>query len=753
MLTHFPWCLITIFLFSTVSSSTPTSSSTSTLISPPSFLSSPSSSSNLTHNSLLQYLNTLYYPHTQLIVNYLDLFINHNDLESSCVSSLVKLKKGLEINALWAVKFLDASGRGNGGLLNYYVIDLGNYDECLSLSVHGDSKLDSSFTGQYCLAKLNLPTIVDDEVSSAKLNGTLIEFLSNSFEQLKLSLPQIGICLPSTCQPKQLSETINKYTHQTGLTIELGPFCDTKETYQEPFSTIEKIAFTVIGILIGLTILGTIFDQGWLKHFSAIRNLNRLVKETNDSDKLALNFINGGKVYYLVLSIFGHIWYIMGTLIPPMYMGIFSYNISNSAILRELSSNCLLFIEIIIFVGGVLTMYTCYQVLDKTRGRLSFIQYMVVRYLRTTPTLIASIFLIFIWPRLGSGPFFRELAAKQTDNCAKHWWRNLLFINNYQHIFDMCLPATWYLSSDFQLYAVSYLPIILLHRKPKLGLFTCFTYIVGSALYMMYDATRRDLKPLIDMRSVTITTINGISDLYFPFHLHIQSYIMGVLSGYAVAIKKKPNIKNFFTIGWIVSVSMGLSTLYFTYLIKFDPNVTRFGELMFIGFHRILVVVGFAWATYAFSFNSGVWLKKLFAWKFFTPISNMSLSIVLIQFVYMFYDLGTKRQPLVFTNYNQIIYGIMSLLMCILLGGFLHLIVEAPTSNLLASSLRSNRRSSSKSTQSPTTETPTSSSTNEINTELKKSTNHLNQNSINHNNNNIDNNLESKNESNHVKQD
>lgn len=148
---------------------------------------------------------------------------------------------------------------------------------------------------------------------------------------------------------------------------------------------------------------------------------------------------------------------------------------------------------------------------------------------RTTPTLIASIFLIFIWPRLGSGPFFRELAAKQTDNCAKHWWRNLLFINNYQHIFDMvsffphqfrynfyrylifyfsllfqCLPATWYLSSDFQLYAVSYLPIILLHRKPKLGLFTCFTYIVGSALYMMYDATHRDLKPLIDMRSVTM---------------------------------------------------------------------------------------------------------------------------------------------------------------------------------------------------------------------------------------------------------
>lgn len=50
---------------------------------------------------------------------------------------------------------------------------------------------------------------------------------------------------------------------------------------------------------------------------------------------------------------------------------------------------------------------------------------------------------------------------------------------------------------------------------------------------------------------------------------------------------------------------MGLSTLYFAYVIKFDPNVSRLGELLFIGFHRILVVVGFAWATYAFSFDSG----------------------------------------------------------------------------------------------------------------------------------------------------
>ena len=52
---------------------------------------------------------------------------------------------------------------------------------------------------------------------------------------------------------------------------------------------------------------------------------------------------------------------------------------------------------------------------------------------------------------------------------------------------------------------------------------------------------------------------------------------------------------------------MGLSTLYFAYVIKFDPDVTRFGELLFIGFHRILAVIGFAWATYAFSFDSGGW--------------------------------------------------------------------------------------------------------------------------------------------------
>ncbi|XP_015785670.1 nose resistant to fluoxetine protein 6 [Tetranychus urticae] len=710
---------------------------TSTSLSSPE-INNDSSSSYL--KKTLQTFKTIYYPHNQLIVDYLETIVSDVELNLTqpCVQSLDKLKEGLKANAIWAMKFLDASGHGNGGFFNYYIVDLGNYDECLSLSINEQTQSGPvTFDGQYCLAKLHTPPIMDSDITQSNFNGTLIEFLKNSEEQLKLSLPQIGVCLPSTCEPSQIASAINKHAHRNGLTVELGPFCDTKDVYQKPYSTIEKIAFAIIGIFIGLTILGTIVDQGWLSHFSALRNIERLVKQTNNSDKLTLNFINGGKVYYLILSIAGHIWYIMGTLIPPMYMGIYSYNLSHSAILRELSSNCLLFIEIIIFVGGVLTMYTCYQVLEKTRGRLSFIQYIVVRYLRTTPTVIASILLIFIWPRLGSGPLFRELATKQTDNCIKHWWRNLLYINNYQHIFDMCSPATWYLSSDFQLYAISYLPIVLLHRRPKLGLLTCFMYILGSGLYMMYDATQRNLRPLIDMREVTITTINGISDLYFPFHLHVQSYIMGVLAGYAVAIKKEPFSKEIFTIGWIVSVTMGLSTLYFAYVIKFDPNVSRLGELLFIGFHRILVVVGFAWATYAFSFDSGVWLRKFFDWKFFTPISNMSLSIVLIQFVYMFYDLGTKRQPLVFTTYNQLIYGIISLVMCAILGGILHLTVEAPTSNLLASSMRQRKVQSKKSEMKSQMES-------KIKSEVKNA---------NLNNNNIDG-LKSKNEeSNHVKQD
>lgn len=50
---------------------------------------------------------------------------------------------------------------------------------------------------------------------------------------------------------------------------------------------------------------------------------------------------------------------------------------------------------------------------------------------RLTPVYVIIIgFYIWIFPLIGSGPFW-NLLIEDSAYCAKNWWMNLLYINNY----------------------------------------------------------------------------------------------------------------------------------------------------------------------------------------------------------------------------------------------------------------------------------------------------------------------------------
>lgn len=40
-------------------------------------------------------------------------------------------------------------------------------------------------------------------------------------------------------------------------------------------------------------------------------------------------------------------------------------------------------------------------------------------------------------------------------NCKNYWWRNMLFIQNLYPLQDMCMSWSWYVATDFQLFALS----------------------------------------------------------------------------------------------------------------------------------------------------------------------------------------------------------------------------------------------------------------------------------------------------------
>jgi len=69
--------------------------------------------------------------------------------------------------------------------------------------------------------------------------------------------------------------------------------------------------------------------------------------------------------------------------------------------------------------------------------KIRFGPYVLLRWIRYTPPLIGTICMMVGAELLGNGPLFHhDLIWPTVSGCYSHWWRNLLYINNYSDNFS-----------------------------------------------------------------------------------------------------------------------------------------------------------------------------------------------------------------------------------------------------------------------------------------------------------------------------
>lgn len=155
--------------------------------------------------------------------------------------------------------------------------------------------------------------------------------------------------------------------------------------------------------------------------------------------------------------------------------------------------------------------------MKRRNGRIPFLIYVLVRWLRTLPVILACLMMIYACPNTSSGPLFGLQLRNFTDNCNKCGWADVTGFSNkmraseivswrymlyilyilYIYVYNIkyihtwyrfhklelpfqCLPHAWYLSADFQLYVMSYFLVLLLFRKSMLGIKVSVFIIFGS---------------------------------------------------------------------------------------------------------------------------------------------------------------------------------------------------------------------------------------------------------------------------------
>ena len=258
------------------------------------------------------------------------------------------------------------------------------------------------------------------------------------------------------------------------------------------------------------------------------------------------------------------------------------------------------------------------------KGRVDYFLLMAIRWMRFVPPLIASIFLLYLAPLLGSGPIFKSAFETMSYPCYKNWYKNILFVNNLwletvdemvsqrkkygigycdlaqnQYFALQCNGPTWYLSAEFQLFLFAPIVLIFLYRKPKLTM-----YGLGSLTILGCFTT---LMPVLWGKRPANNLLNSwvedteqlYDDMYYylyPPYAHVSAYALGILIGYVM--RKYPDqcqnlSKLKVTAIWIVSI--GLGVFAFTYNKDWnkpgkDPSDF---ELLFYVATKSLVISGF----------------------------------------------------------------------------------------------------------------------------------------------------------------
>ncbi|XP_011706939.1 PREDICTED: nose resistant to fluoxetine protein 6-like [Wasmannia auropunctata] len=123
-----------------------------------------------------------------------------------------------------------------------------------------------------------------------------------------------------------------------------------------------------------------------------------------------------------------------------------------------------------------------------------------------------------------------DIYEKSHEICAKYWWRNLVYINNFFDVNVMCMSWSWYLANDMQFYIVAMTLLILstmyFHAVVKiLG-----GFLIGSIILSGYISYIYEYIPTLDV-------LNRFADVFYtPPWMRIIPYIIGIIVGYILTI-------------------------------------------------------------------------------------------------------------------------------------------------------------------------------------------------------------------------
>ncbi|XP_042904392.1 nose resistant to fluoxetine protein 6 [Parasteatoda tepidariorum] len=616
-------------------------------------------------------------------------------LSSDCTESLVKIMFGLRKTKRWAIHMVDSSGKLPSGILEGTVMDFGSYDECLKIRFN-DSSL--SFRGQYCMVGYSSPLISPFSPNSSSGKKYIDSYgyppewiakeIINAGGYLKRVAFWLGTCVPSTCSQEDMTKLLSQVTKPLGMKVSIAD-CQIEKPNPWPYSAFVAVCFMMV--IAGLCFLGTTADiitirqhsychlVRFLKAFSIYTNTEKLM--SNIPDGGALGCFHGMRFLSSTWIVLGHTYFFTDTWKYLKYRNLLGFQaIFNHNLPLAIIENFTIPVGSFFFMSGFLLVYSTWRKLERNNGKLNLIMFFIHKYWRMTPALVLMILMLMALPLINAGPLWNSTLNPPIQACEKHWWTNILYINNWWGAEDFCVIHTWYLAALMQFHLVGVIVLLICYRWRIIGTILGLVIAIGSCILTSFIAAWNDYPMPAPGYIKDMDIVDDYNTkIYVKSFNHTVTYFMGMLTAYLVLkYKDKRMATRYQILGWVLALTSSLCSIYGLY----GPADSIVVRSFYIGFHRIGWTFGVCWVAYSCITGNGGIINRFLSWKPFIPLGHLSYLVYLIHPLVILYRTASLRERVYYGHTDLVFEYLAYTLVSFFLAFIGYITVEMPFTNL-----------------------------------------------------------------------
>ncbi|KAK8401121.1 hypothetical protein O3P69_002701 [Scylla paramamosain] len=529
----------------------------------------------------------------------------------------------------------------------------------------------ADFSGQYCL------------VTYASTKEELEPLPDLRTPAVPILLPQAlafmayGTCMPSTCTPQELQETVNEALQEAELKVS-SLDCQVKN-HRHPLQGSEISGIVLLAVLTSLLVVAACADQMTLneeKQHLREGPLRYLLAFSITSNLQKMMHLETRKLPGVIPSIHAIRFLSIGWVVLGHQCAYSIQRSQNVADLRELTkpayaqimTNADLSVDTFFTLSGLLVTLGLLGVIRRT-GRFNLFHYFLHRLLRLWPPVVLSVLLVATVSGLAvTGPYAEQYWSSVVKGCRQFWWMDISLTTN------LIYPHGSYFHMEKGETA----------RLAWLGFWTAASVITPAAIigaYHLWPASLQVVDPHAHLQYV--------DKVYMMPWCRAGPYLVGVWAGYFIYCgRSNPSVTHLRPwqrfLGWGVAVGVLLAVLFgiapynYVGMPSEVPHMSTAEAVLYGGVHRAAWGAAVSWVIVACTWGYGGPVAYILEHPIWQPFSRLSYCIYLTSLPIQYVVLYSTKRPTFYSFYNKVQETAGVMLMIMAISVLVSLISESP---------------------------------------------------------------------------